>query len=290
MNVASAERGGHFAGDGLEVIRVLIFFAVLAIALVYSVSSPGRVGLYHNFEGRCLDCHIKRPAPGEKNPTLRKDVTPLCLECHTQEDGLTHPVDIKPSMEVPSFLPLDWRGMVTCVTCHEVHKHGFGASHMRTRAEGQGFCLLCHGLEKRKMHGLSGVSVHRKDKGRLARVSYSPQVAKNGSVVRLDEMSLKCMSCHDSVLGPDSTTSNLDILRSRHSNVTGLTHPVGVSYAEAKKKYMGAYRDISDLPPQIKFYGGMVGCGTCHSPYSNGHAQLVMSNYGSNLCLACHVK
>jgi len=112
----------------------------------------------------------------------------------------------------------------------------------------------------------------------------------NRGVVRLDEMSIKCMSCHDAILGSEATSGNVDLLRSRHSNTTGLTHPIGVSYAEAKRKYRGAYRNISDLPPQIKFYGGRVGCGTCHSPYASGHAQLVMSNYGSNLCLACHVK
>jgi len=269
--------------------KVLLLLILIAVALVFSATVPGMMaGDYHDFTGRCLDCHIKIPGAGEKRPTLRKDITQLCMNCHRQEDGLTHPVDIKPGMKVPPYFPLDWRGMVTCVTCHEVHHQGFGPSHMRTSARGQGFCISCHsGLDDNKMHTLSGVNAHRSASPRLLRAAYSSG-SKGGA--RLDQMSIKCLSCHDSIVGSAAMVQNQDMLRSRHSNVTGLTHPVGVSYAEAKRKYKGAYRDIAALPPQIKFFEGMVGCGTCHSPYSGAHAQLVMDNYGSNLCLTCHIK
>ncbi|MFQ5479890.1 MAG: cytochrome c3 family protein [Thermodesulfobacteriota bacterium] len=269
--------------------KLLFVLFIMTAATVFSGGLPSWMGAYHDFTGSCLDCHITRPLAGDRRLTLRKDITQLCNECHKQDDGLTHPVDIKPTMDVPAYLPLDWRGMVTCVTCHEVHDSGFGPNHLRTNAGGQIFCMLCHdGLGSKKMHGLSGVSAHMKGKGRL--VNASSYTLFGEGMVHLDEMSIKCMSCHDAIVGASATSENLDILRSRHSNITGLTHPVGVSYAEAKRKYRGAYRDISELPPQIKFYGGMVGCGTCHSPYAGTHAQLVMDNYGSNLCLACHVK
>jgi len=269
--------------------KVLLLLVLIAGALVFSAKVPGRTaGAYHDFTGRCLDCHIKIPGAGDKKPTLRKDITGLCMECHRQEEGLTHPVDITPAMKVPSYFPLDWRGMVTCLTCHEIHHQGFGPSHLRTSAGGQGFCVLCHsGLDDNMIHTLSGVNAHIGGAPRPLKASYSPQ-AQGGA--RLDEMSIKCLSCHDAIVGSSAMVENQDIFRSRHSNITGLTHPVGVSYAEAKRKYRGAYRDMASLPPQIKFFGGMVGCGTCHSPYSGTHAQLVMDNYGSNLCLACHVK
>jgi len=266
------------------VIKVLFLLLLAAAIPVFSDSQASPEPGYHDFSGLCLDCHIKMPMPGEKRPTLKKDVTVLCDKCHKQEDGLSHPVDIRPAMDVPDNLPLDWRGMVTCVTCHSVHKPGFGPSHMRTRARGQGFCVLCHSGPDEKMHSVFGVGAHM---GGVVKAAYAPG---NIGVVRLDEMSIKCMSCHDAILGSESTVTNVDIYRSQHSNTTGLTHPVGVSYAEAKRKYRGAYRDMAKLPPQIKFYGGRVGCGTCHSPYARGHSQLVMDNYGSNLCLACHIK
>ncbi len=244
----------------------------------------GRGGSYHDFRGKCLGCHIKIPSPGERRPTLRKDVTVLCGKCHNQEDGLTHPVDVRPTRDIPGYLPLDWRGMVTCVTCHRAHKTGFGSAHLRTRARGQGFCVLCHSGLDENMHSVSGVSAHM---GSVVKIAYG---RGNRGAVRLDEVSIKCMSCHDATFGSESTVSNFDLFRSQHSNTTGLTHPVGVSYFEARRKYHGAYRPLKDLPPQIKLFGGRVGCGTCHSPYARGHAELVMNNYGSNLCLACHVK
>jgi len=268
---------------GFTAVVLLILLTGAAVPAFSATDQPG-VRDYHNFEGLCLDCHITRPAAGAENPILKKDVTVLCGKCHDRQDALSHPVDIKPVMHVPSELPLDWRGMVTCVTCHSAHKPGFGPSHIRTRAGGSGFCVLCHSGLDSKMHSISGVGAHM---GGVVKAAYVP----NKSIgVRLDEMSIKCMSCHDAILGSDTTVSNVDILRGEHSNTTGLTHPVGVSYAEAKRKYKGAYRDIAKLPPQINFYGGRVGCGTCHSPYAAGHAELVMNNYGSNLCLACHIK
>jgi len=154
---------------------------------------------------------------------------------------------------------------------------------MRTRLSGQGFCVLCHSGLDEDMHSISGVGAHM---GGVVRVAYG----RGRGVVRLDELSIKCMSCHDAALGGETTVANVDIFRSTHSNTTGLTHPIGVSYAEARRRYHGAYRPLRELPPQIKLYGGRVGCGTCHSPYAGGHAKLVMNNYGSNLCLACHVK
>jgi len=244
----------------------------------------GALRSYHDFKGRCLACHIQKPSPGDSRTTLRKDITVLCTKCHEQQDGLSHPVDIRPAGKVPSFLPLDWRGMITCVTCHETHRQGFGTSHIRTRLSGQAFCVLCHSGLDNNMHSISGVGAHM---GGLVKVAYGPG---NRGVVRLDEVSIKCMSCHDAALGGETTVANVDLFRSTHSNTTGLTHPIGVLYAEARRKYRGAYRPLDQLPPQIKLYGGRVGCGTCHSPYAVGHAKLVMNNYGSNLCLACHVK
>ncbi len=264
-------------------LALLILLAATVVPAFSASYQPGGRD-YHNFEGLCLDCHRAIPAPGAKDIILKRDVTVLCGKCHDRQDALSHPVDIKPPMRVPSELPLDSRGMVTCVTCHSVHEPGFGPSHIRTRVVGSGFCVLCHSGLDSKMHSISGVGAHM---GGVVKSAFVPDKSRG---VRLDNMSIRCMSCHDAILGSDTTVSNLAILRGQHSNTTGLTHPVGVSYAEAKRKYKGAYRDMAKLPPQIKFYGGRVGCGTCHSPYASGYAELVMSNYGSNLCLACHIK
>jgi len=39
---------------------------------------------------------------------------------------------------------------------------------------------------------------------------------------------------------------------------------------------------------EIRLFEGRIGCGTCHDPFSKLPKQLVMSNKGSRICLACH--
>jgi len=257
-------------------IAVIVAFA----GYVYSVRTD-----YHDFEGRCLDCHLTRPKTGERKLTLVKDVTYMCDSCHSDVENLSHPVDVKPSMKVPDIFPLDWKGGVTCITCHRAHKRGYGDSHLRVRAQGQGFCMFCHSSIKEDLHTVGAGSAHV--------INTFKSVYRPGEfpIVVLDELSLKCMACHDATFADETLVENRAMTLSYHdANAIGLSHPVGVSYLEAKRKYHGAYTNVEDLPPQIKLFNGTVGCGSCHSPYSGEHAQLVMSNDGSKLCLACHVK
>ncbi len=241
---------------------------------------------YHNFEGRCLECHLTIPGKDEPPGIFIKDVSYMCLGCHTGLKELSHPVDVKASMKAPPNLPFDWKGMITCVTCHYVHKAGYGGAHLRTRATGEGFCLGCHGDLDKETHQTVLGSAHLKStdiRKRMLRSTATEYV--------LDELSIRCLACHDALYAGDTLVESRTEIELLHmGNLTGLSHPVGVSYLDAKLKYHGAYRNIDDLPPEIKLFDGTVGCGTCHNPYSKRHYDLVMSNEGSALCLACHVK
>lgn len=238
---------------------------------------------YHNFEGRCLDCHLSMPKKGENPGTFIKDISFMCKSCHKEED-LSHPVDLKPSMKVPANLPLDWKGDITCITCHPVHQKGFGEARLRSKVGGQGFCIQCHSNLENELHKVSLGTAHASS---TTGAKYIPGEAG----VSLDELSIKCMSCHDATFAKDSIVEDFSS-RLLHETTyeLGVSHPIGVSYIEAKRKYKGAYRRVDELPRQIKLFGGIVGCGTCHNPYSKKHNALVMSNEGSALCLACHVK
>lgn len=248
---------------------------------------------YHNFEGRCLDCHLTDPESGRGPGTLRRDITFMCIGCHKGVQELSHPVDIKASMAVPSAFPLDWRGAITCITCHPAHQQGYGPYHMRVRAAGEGLCLSCHSDMEKQLHKTAVGTAHI---GNLTSNRYMPGVEAG---INLDQLSLKCLACHDALIAGEALVESRDVTLEESTDGTpgfhdnyeiGLSHPIGVSYAEAKRKYQGAYRRIEDLPPQIQFFEGMVGCGTCHNPYSKRHNELVMGNEGSALCLACHVK
>jgi predicted CXXCH cytochrome family protein len=256
--------------------------AVVGAGLVHSQRAD-----YHDFEGRCLDCHLTVPRDGENPGTFTRDVTNMCRSCHKAVQELSHPVDIKPSMDVPGVFPLDWKGDITCVTCHPVHRDGFGEAHLRVRAQGEGFCTMCHSDLDAKLHNVSLGTAHVASSKNVGR--YMPLEVER----TLDELSLRCMACHDATFSSDSLVEKPPPLMAGlfHNNEgLGLSHPIGVSYLEAKRLYKGAYRDAEDLPKEIRLFGGQVGCGTCHNPYSKQHQELVMSNEKSALCLACHVK
>lgn len=259
----------------------VIFFLASALAGAVALYSSQWTS-YHDFGGRCLECHLREPAPGEVPRAFSKDVTNMCVGCHAAELELSHPVDVRPSMQVPANLPVDWKGDITCVTCHPVHKDGHGPFRLRTRASGEGFCILCHSDIESEIHKISIGSAHVTGS---ASMKYTPA----GLGDMLDELSLRCMACHDALTGEDALVETGGALF-HNRTVTGLSHPVGVSYIEARRKYKGAYKPVDKLPPAIKLFGGSVGCGSCHNPYSKLHNELVMSNEGSAMCLACHNK
>ncbi|MDP2690401.1 MAG: cytochrome c3 family protein [Deltaproteobacteria bacterium] len=259
-----------------DCLKIILLAAVLAAGYVYSQWTS-----YHDFEGRCLECHLTAPEPGKPPGAFVKDISSMCYGCHSDEENLSHPVDITPSMKVPDSFPLDWSGKVTCATCHPIHRQGSGPFRLRSRAGGQGFCMLCHNDLESALHTTSVGSAH------VSAATGSKFVAGELGAV-LDEMSIKCLACHDATFAGDSLVETPKLF---HNNAAiGVSHPIGMSYYETKRKYYGAYRNVRDLPPQIKLFGGVVGCVSCHNPYSKLHSELVMSNEGSALCLACHVK
>lgn len=85
------------------------------------------------------------------------------------------------------------------------------------------------------------------------------------------------------------------------SNGDNLTddHPIGFSYSNAYNEETAAglvgLRIKTSVDSRVRFFGAnnIVECSTCHDPHVENPAQapfLVMSNSGSALCLACHIK
>jgi predicted CXXCH cytochrome family protein len=267
--------------------RILVFITLLGL-VVFAGYVSSQWTSYHNFDGKCLDCHLTVPAPGDPVGTFTMDITRMCVTCHTDVQSLSHPVDVVPTMVVPPTFPLDWKGEVTCVSCHTVHNQGFGGFHVRIDATGEGFCVNCHDNLASELHKISVGTAHA---GQTVGANYQP----GQFTYVLDELSIRCMACHDAVFASESLSTNPAFATTdggMFHNIysIGLSHPIGMNYYDIKIKYQGAYRNVADLPQEIKLFGGVIGCATCHNPYSALHDELVMSNEGSALCLGCHVK
>lgn len=253
----------------------ILFFGLLSIRIyVFSQWSS-----YHNFEDKCIDCHLTVPEKGQSSLLFTRDISILCIKCHEGQTELSHPVDMRPSMKIPAGFPLDWKGDVTCNTCHTTHEAGSGKYHLRSSLRGEALCLSCHsGFDE-------GIGLHR---GRVDSAHIGKGIESRyipGSLDKyLDDISIQCLTCHDGISAGDSPVGKPEAKYS-HGDELRLSHPIGVLYEETP-----AYRRIKELPAGIRLFAGRVGCASCHNPYSKRHFELVMSNERSALCLACHLK
>ncbi len=256
--------------------------AVIILAAVYA-GSQGNSG-HSRFSITCANCHIVEPKKGDnpKDMIFLKDVSLLCMDCHNMVKKASHPVGLKPSMNIPKYFPLDWQGRNTCITCHAVHDGGYGRYILRSEKTVKAFCIECHGKSLEE-----GVGMHKSMAG-SAHLGSRYTVEDKGGVI--DELSMQCLSCHDGQLASDVRVDILGSGTFEHSSEVGVSHPIGSDY---KKVYsMDTTRLVNPalLPREIKLFADKIGCGSCHNPYSDMHSQLVMSNSRSALCAACHIK
>lgn len=266
---------------------ILGFSLSVAIAgLLFSVSKNP-----HFYQVECTQCHLRVPKAGESGTNLFvADIETLCLRCHDDiRLSMSHPIGIKPSFSLPADLPLDWKGELTCSTCHEMHPDegdtlAANSFFLRRHSRGRDFCLECHRqdfLSNRSMgHSMASNAAH-----------YTPGQSTDSSGARLDESSASCLTCHDGSLAPDEGIPDLEPGVWHHDGYSGSTsHPLGVDYRAAQMRKRRGFREISQLPDVIKLPDGKVECVSCHNLYSHNQHLLAISNEGSRLCLTCHRK
>jgi predicted CXXCH cytochrome family protein len=109
--------------------------------------------------------------------------------------------------------------------------------------------------------------------------------------VGIDSFSKDCLGCHDGLRATDVTVDYRNIPGSSRmgGHVSGKDHPIGMDYASYTAFGRG-YKTASMLNPKMVLVNGKVGCLTCHNPLNPEKSHLVMSDYRSALCLACHDK
>jgi hypothetical protein len=74
---------------------------------------------------QCLTCHAEAEQAVTTvkvglAPTMVRDGIKSCITCH-ESAAVKHMVGRRPDFKVPSYLPLDAEGRITCLTCHYTH-------------------------------------------------------------------------------------------------------------------------------------------------------------------------
>lgn len=236
----------------------------------------------HDFEGKCTLCHSITPDKNnpQQNLVFVDAIDTLCSRCHTINQEKSHPVKVRPEKDIPLAGHLDKDGLLTCTTCHDVHKEdktkdrselpGLLWGHVRGRA----FCSLCHNkeaLDARWRHQTAIPYAH----------SYGKLIQDEGGSL-LDKYSTECLSCHD---GTISKVAQVEVRQGVWQHGIGESHPIGVDYPRS-----GAYASVESLPEEIRLFDGKIGCLSCHEIYNKEPHMLVMNNRKSRLCFTCHKK
>jgi predicted CXXCH cytochrome family protein len=133
-----------------------ILAAAVLLAAAPAAGAPERNP--HDFERiGCTHCHVLVPGQGRplQGTVFRKNIDDLCQECHAAalEDNIIHRVGIRPSMKVPEDLPLNDKGELSCITCHDPHAEfvnsagGNRTRFLRRQMLKRELCLACHATD-----------------------------------------------------------------------------------------------------------------------------------------------
>lgn len=221
----------------------------------------------------CSQCHLAQDNITEENAyQLISAQEILCQSCHEESLKVSHPTGFTPDRALPAEFPVDWKGELTCSSCHNIHQQRHGS--LKGNKSGKAFCLACHQAEFFQSMADGGASIQN--------MGHSGKRRKDNRSL-IDAYSLQCMGCHsDKGDGPDVLINSKGIVK--HSS--GSNHPVGISYRAAMTR--GRYRAESELSKSILLPNGNVSCVSCHNGYDKKHGALVKLDQRTSLCLECH--
>ncbi len=255
----------------MKIAPALLVIAVLSVLLLRT-NFDLQATITHPANMPCNTCHLAQGAIDRANAkTLVASQEELCSGCHQNALTASHPSGIKPLTEPPAIFPLDWKGDMTCSTCHRVHIDDPGK--LRVKRQGKALCQSCH--DEKFFSGM-------KDEGTSV-LKFGHLDARQSLSGNIDNFSIQCMSCHDTLEDNLRVRLSGEVLRHDSNRVN---HPVGKRYVDSVS--YGGYRPLGSLPAAIALPDGKVSCISCHEGYSGQHGKLVVDNQGDRLCFTCH--
>lgn len=254
----------------------------------------------HHFDISCQTCHQSSGGPGKNNSStqqFRVSINRTCTtsDCHEYDRTLNHPVGISAAGAAPADMPMDSFGRITCLTCHEqknssVVSQDSGENNERTlrTSEGTEFCDSCHdnmtGGMTQQAHWQFSTRAH------LGKINVNSNKTDTELFVgNIDSESNTCLTCHHEVSVTIPLLNETSAQKkARRRNMKD--HPIGMDYSQvAMKKTMDfRFRYSPDSRSGVRLFDGKVGCGSCHSLYSEHEDYLVQTNERSALCNQCH--
>lgn len=260
--------------SAFKLLAATALLAMLAAGSSWLQATLAGSGQTHLQKEDCASCHLGgRNVTAQQASMLVGSQESLCGRCHPTAIRVSHPSGFQPRNKPVDTYPLDWKGDLTCSTCHEVH--GSSPGLMRGTKSGKELCFACHDANFfRKM----------RDGGASLMVGHLSRSADAGAVV-LDVYSRQCMECHGGNADPRIATSIDRNGIARHAG-SKVNHPVGVNYQKAFT--YGGYRQRRVVEKKLLLPDGMVSCVSCHHGYLKDHGKLVVTTAQSRLCYECH--
>jgi predicted CXXCH cytochrome family protein len=255
----------------------IIVLAALALATAAGLHATLNPAQKHMIGRACSSCHLAGDEVSKENAHLLvASQEKLCADCHPKSVQVSHPSGIRPTLAVPPAFPLDWKGDMTCSTCHNVH--GSSPGLMRGSARGKILCLSCHDagfFDKMADRGVSMIS-----SGHMSSATAKTDL----SGLDVDAFTVQCMSCHGNYGDLRGTTIDTkQILRHADKSVS---HPIGRRYSESFQK--GRYKPESVVNQNLFLPDGRLSCVSCHRGYAKEHGKLRVGKQRSALCFECH--
>ena len=267
---------------------ILLFSLLFYTLFMFHKFTSSRLSNPHLYQTVCDKCQLGEPVKGgEGRNIFFKDISRLCLECHAGiRLSMSHPINMTPGFDTPRDMPLDWKGEMTCTTCHFAHidpenQADANPYYLRRNSRGKAFCLECHQHDQGP-----GISI-----GHEMALEYAHQGKESEetrSKFSLDRDSINCLGCHDGSLAVDSGGNIAGGVWRHGGPDIGNSHPVGSLYSEAARKIR--LRPAEMLPDTVQLPDGKLGCLSCHNMYARNKYLLAIENVRSRLCLTCHLK
>lgn len=257
---------------------IIVGFGVALLCAATSLDAMAASRDIHPSGTACGVCHL---AGSDVDPAQASMLVAsqelLCVKCHARALELSHPSGFAPRRTLPAEFPLDWKGDLTCSTCHLTHGREPGL--LRGNKRNREFCLACHD---------QAFFNNMKDAGISLVISGHLDVGRGRKTIDIDAHSLHCMGCH---AGSHSSGGTVSLGRNgilQHSSGSA-PHPIGISYREASRK--GGFNPEYQLAQKkILLSDGKISCISCHEAYKKDHGRLVVTLDRSALCIACHAK